>query len=71
VSTWGAALLAWAKVIQELVAGAKALAAFVEANKNEKWFQDSTQVFQELKKAQTPEEMREVAKKLRDLWAGA
>lgn len=62
-------ILALFQLLKELVDGVKWLAQFIQDNKNEKWFQDSAQLFSELRKAQTPEEKKDAAKKLRDLLA--
>lgn len=43
-------LLEILKLVLELIRGAKDLAAFVEANREEKWFQDSSATFSELRK---------------------
>lgn len=51
--------------------GVKSLIAFVEANKDEKWFKDSASVMTQIKAAQTEDEYKKVAKDLRDLWGGA
>lgn len=59
------------RMLYELFMGAKALMNFVEANKNEKWFQDSAVTIAKLKAAKTEDEYKQVAKDLRDLWGGA
>lgn len=55
------------ELLKEVVSGAKAFAAWIEANKNEKWFQDSAATFSEWRKAKTPEEKKRAAEELRDL----
>ena len=67
-------ILSWLMAIPKAIAGIKdiidsvrGIFDFIEANKNEKWFQQSAEVFATLQKAKTSEEKREAAKKIRDL----
>lgn len=66
MSTWQG-LLAAIQLVKELVDGAKWLAGWVEANKQEAWFQESARLFSDLRKAQTPDEKKLAAERLRDL----
>lgn len=55
------AFIAAIKLINQAIQGAKTLVAWVEANRNEKWFQDSIAIFNDASKAinkpaVTPEE---------------
>lgn len=52
--------------IKDILSLARALANFVEQNKNEAWFQDATKTFKDFTQ-KTPEERREMARNLRDL----
>ena len=63
-------------LILQVVQGVKALAAFIEANKTEAWFQDSAKTFSELRNTVndqklSPEErtarLREAGRNIRDL----
>lgn len=56
------------ELVKEIISGAKSLAQWVEANKNEKWFQDSAELFKGLRAAKTPEEKKHAAEALRDLF---
>lgn len=56
--------------VWEILKLARSILDFIEANKNEQWFQDSAKVFTELNKAKTPEERRNAAKNIRDLMRG-
>lgn len=55
-------LLALFQVIKSVIDGAKALAAFIEKNRNEAWFQESSRVFQALETAKTEEESKNAFK---------
>lgn len=67
VTSTAGGVLAGIQLLWEIVKGAKELAAFIEHNKNEKWFQDSHAVFSGWKAAKTPEEKKRAAENLRDL----
>lgn len=59
--------LAAVKVLGELVKGIRELISFIKQNKNEKWFQDTTETFQKLRAAKTSEEKMEAAKRITDI----
>lgn len=69
MSTWRG-LLAAIQLVKELVDGAKWLANWVNENKTEKWFQESAVLFSDLRKAQTPDEKKLAAERLRALLRG-
>lgn len=56
-------------LLKEMVDGAKAIAAFIEANKDEAWFKASADAYTAIKAAKTPEDRRALAKSIRGLWA--
>lgn len=56
-------------LLKEMVDGAKAIAAFIEANKDEAWFQASAEAYGAIKAAKTPEDRRAIGKKIRGLWS--
>jgi len=61
-------VIAAIKAIYELVLLAKDLVRFVEANKDEAWFQQSHQFFKGLREAKTKEELKDASKKISDLF---
>ena len=65
-------ILAAIKLVAAIIDGAKAIMALINANKDEKWFQESAKAFTEfrdkLNNAQSKEEKDDAAKKMaRDL----
>ena len=56
--------------LRDIVNTAKAIIAFIEANKEEQWFKDSAKAFRVLQEAKTPEDRRDAAKRMRDLLRG-
>jgi len=67
-------MLSWLMAIPKAIAAikdimdvVKSILGFIDANKDEKWFQQSAQVFAKLQEAKTSEEKREAAKNIRDL----
>lgn len=56
-------------LINNIVGGAKAVAQFVQDNKDEKWFQDSAVAYEKLREAKTKDERTEAFRKIRDSWA--
>lgn len=56
--------------IPKLIGAVKSIFAFIEANKNEAWFQHSASAFALVNKAKTEEEYRDAARKVRDLFGG-
>lgn len=60
-------VLAGIQLVWEIVKEAKELAAFIEHNKDEKWFQDCSAVFSGWKNANTPEDKKRAAENVRDL----
>lgn len=65
LSSIGAAL----KLIYEIVQGAKLLAAFIQENKKEQWFQDSAATWARVKEAKTNEEKKAVVRDIATLWS--
>jgi len=63
-------LLAIVQLVLEIVKSAKWLAEFVKENKEEAWFQQSAQLFSDLRKATTPDEKKLAASRIRDLLRG-
>ena len=63
-------VLAAIQLLWEIVKGAKELAAFVERNKDEKWFKDSAATFSGWRSAKTPEEKNRALEDLRSLLGG-
>ena len=62
-------VLASLRLLAQIFAQAKSLYAFYEANKNEKWFQDSSKTFEELTKPNaTVEEKKKAVSDLAKLW---
>ncbi len=63
-----ASIMAIVRLLGELVSGAKVLAAFVQENKNEKWFKDSVQTFTNLRNTLNAPSMSDAdrAKRLKD-----
>lgn len=58
------------KMLYEILMGLQSLIKFVEANKNEAWFQNSSAAFTKIREAKSEEEYKQAAKDLRDLWGG-
>lgn len=48
--------------IRSILAAAKSIIAFVEENKNERWFQQASETFSRLREAKTSEERKRLAK---------
>lgn len=63
-------ILAALSLIKDIVDGVKAVSSFIQENKREAWFQESSKVFIELRGAKTPDERKAIAKSLADLWRG-
>lgn len=63
-------LFAAVKMVLSILSIAKELKDFIEANRTEAWFKESAEAFKGLRAAQTPEEKKDAAKRLRDLIAG-
>lgn len=70
VASTAGGVLAGIQLLWEIVKGAKDLVKFIEDNRNEKWFQDSSEVFSSWRKAinGTPEEKKRAVENLRDLF---
>lgn len=63
-----AEILAAIKLLWEIICAAKELAAFIEKNKEEKWFQDSAALFGRWKDAKTPEQKKDLVRGIGDVW---
>ena len=60
------------KLFMELLSAAKKLWAFVQANKTEQWFQQSSKTFEELtKEGATENEKKKAISDLARLWGSA
>lgn len=55
--------------LREIFDTIKSLMAFIEKNKNEKWFNDWSAAFKDFTQ-KTPEERKDLAKSIRDLLGG-
>jgi hypothetical protein len=60
-------LLAALGALKSILDGLRAIMRFVEENRQEAWFQESSKVFQRIRDAKTPEERKAVASDLAKL----
>lgn len=65
-----AEILTAIRAVSEIVKMAQSIMAFIKENKDEKWFQDSAELFNKLSKPTSVEEKRDAARRLRDLIGG-
>jgi hypothetical protein len=56
-------------LVNEIVSGAKALAQFVQDNKDEAWFKSSAESWKAMREAKTKDERTAAARRIRDSWA--
>lgn len=55
-------------LVNEIISDAKAVAAFIQSNKDEAWFKSSSETFKQIREAKSDEERRAAARRLRDSW---
>lgn len=63
-------ILAALSLIKEIIDGIKGIAKFIEDNRNEKWFQDSAQIFIQLRGAKNDDERKKILQDLAGAWRG-
>ena len=60
---------ALAKIVSEILASAKDIAAFIEANKEEAWFKEAAQTWVTLRQAKNPEDKKNAARRIGDIFS--
>lgn len=55
------------QTINLIISSAKEIMGFIDKNKNEAWFRDSAELFQELRNAKNDDERKNLAIRLRDI----
>lgn len=63
-----AEIVAAIKLIYELVSAARELVVFVKEHKEEKWFQDSAEIFSKWREAKTTDDKKAIIRGVADLW---
>lgn len=64
------AIIGGIQSLASIVQAVRDIFSFVQANKNEVWFQDSAKFFSDLRGAKTDDERKALAKRLRDIISG-